>query len=145
MVTFFGNGILQTILVTLAWTPYCPPWTCVCPPWTCMCPPWTGVCPSSAKIFKNLKKIKLPKIKELRGQSSCEISFKNINSFWDKIEEINQLGQPIVQGGQTPVQPGWTYVCPQWRDVQPAWTYVCPQWTGVSPTFSLKGEVNISY
>ena len=103
------------------------------------------MCPSSGKIFKIFEKKKMPKIKELRGQSCCEISFKNINSFWDKIEEINQLGQPSVQGGRTPVQPGWTYVCPQWRDVQPAWTYVCPQWTGICPTFSLKGEVNIFY
>ena len=102
-----------TILVNLAWTPCCPPWTGVCPPWTGVCPPWTGVCPSSGKIFKNLKKIKLPKIKEFIDQSCCEISFRNINSFWYKIEKRNQLGQPGVQGGRTPVQPGWTVVCPQ--------------------------------
>ena len=102
-----------TILVNLAWTPCCPPWTGVCPPWTGVCPPWTGVCPSSEKIFKNFKKIKLPKIKEFIDQSCCEISFRNINSFCDKIEEIYQLGQPGVQGGQTPVQPGWTGIRPQ--------------------------------
>ena len=34
------------------------------------------------------------------------------NSFCDKIDKINQLEQPGVQGGRTPVQPGWTYVCP---------------------------------
>ena len=66
-----------------------------------------------AVISMNFKKIKLPKIKELIGDSSCEISFKNINSFSDKIEEINQVGQLSVQGGRTPVQPVWTYVCPE--------------------------------
>ena len=87
-----------------------------------------------AVISMNFKKIKLPKIKELIGDSSCEISFKNINSFSDKIEEINQVGQLSVHAGRTPVQPAWTYVCPEWIGIQPAWTYVCPLWTYLCPT-----------
>ena len=69
----------------------------------------------------------MPKIKELKGESCCGISLKNMLSFWDKIEEIYQLGQPGVQGGRT--------------SVQPAWTQVCPQWTGVGPTISLKCDI----
>ena len=84
--------------------------------------------------INEFQKIKLPKIKELIGDSSCEISFKNINSFSDKIEEINQVGQLSVHAGLTPVQPAWTYVCPEWIGIQPAWTYVCPLWTYLCPT-----------
>ena len=65
-----------------------------------------------AVISMNFKKIKLPKIKELIGDSSCEISFKNKNSFLDKIEEINQVGQLSVHAGQTPVQ------CPACLDIR---------------------------
>ena len=71
----------------------------------------------------------MPKIKELKDQLCCEISLKNIISFWDKITEKNQVGQHSVQGGQ--------------MSIQPAWTQVCPQWTGISPTFTLKVDVNI--
>ena len=91
---------------------------------------WTPYCPKDKRLstldnrVSNLavniyefQKIKLPKIKELIGDSSCEISLKNINSFSDKIEEINQLGQLSVQGGRTPVQPVWTQVCPEWIGV----------------------------
>ena len=39
-----------------------------------------------------MKKIKFSKIKEVIGQSYCDFFFENINSFWDKIEEINKLG-----------------------------------------------------
>ena len=110
----------------LAWTPYCPK--------DKRLSSLDNRVSNLAVISMNFKKIKLPKIKELIGDSSCEISFKNINSFSDKIEEINQVGQLSVHAGRTPVQPAWTYVCPEWIGIQPAWTYVCPLWTYLCPT-----------
>ena len=115
-----------TIQEMLAWTPYCPK--------DKRLSSLDNRVSNLAVISMNFKKIKLPKIKELIGDSSCEISFKNINSFSDKIEEINQVGQLSVHTGRTPVQPAWTYVCPEWIGIQPAWTYVCPLWTYLCPT-----------
>ena len=115
-----------TVLEMLAWTPYCPK--------DKRLSSLDNRVSNLAVISMNFKKIKLPKIKELIGDSSCEISFKNINSFSDKIEEINQVGQLSVHAGRTPVQPAWTYVCPEWIGIQPAWTYVCPLWTYLCPT-----------
>ena len=114
------------VLEMLAWTPYCPK--------DKRLSSLDNRVSNLAVISMNFKKIKLPKIKELIGDSSCEISFKNINSFSDKIEEINQVGQLSVHAGRTPVQPAWTYVCPEWIGIQPAWTYVCPLWTYLCPT-----------
>ena len=118
--------IISSIQEMLAWTPYCPK--------DKRLSSLDNRVSNLAVISMNFKKIKLPKIKELIGDSSCEISFKNINSFSDKIEEINQVGQLSVHAGRTPVQPAWTYVCPEWIGIQPAWTYVCPLWTYLCPT-----------